>query len=250
MSDNRLDVSKYLSVDKDKRVVCLVPEMLIWIAKAHFDNNVAMEYADKIMAVGDFPVRFVLDPERGKGVDARMDLGVMVGVSFSSKTMVEKRIDPNGEPEKCWELTVRKGEPFMETIVHVQDHENAKFFLKYFNMAKLPADMPYKEAPERLKKNFAVNGISTGLSSVVIEAIVAEMMRDAKDPSVPFRRVAGRTGADQGYEAAKLKDMPGLNSTFGGLASERIKDNIQTGVLSEREGKRFEPTPLERTMLS
>ena len=250
MADNRLDVSKYLSVDKDKRVVCLAPEMRAWIAKAHFDNNVAKEFSDKIMCVGDFPVWFAAEAEGGKGVDARMDLGVVVGISFSSKTMVEKRIDPNGEPERCWELTIKRGEPFMETITHVQDHESARFFLHYFNLAKLPSDMPYKEIPERLKRNFAVNGVSTGLSSVVVEAIVSEMMRDGKDPKVPFRRTAGRTGADTGYSPAKLKDLPGLNSTFGGLSSERIKDQIQMGILSEREGKTSQTTPLEKVMLS
>ena len=245
MPGERINVSKWLRTTPEKKVVVLADEIRTYVPREYYDNGLAREYADRVDCFGILRVGFV---NGGKETPARLDLGVMVGISFSSKW--EETADLRGEgPEKHQVLSSKKGETYMETVVHEQSHTKAKRFMDYVTTAKLPTDIPYREMVDWLKRNFEINGVSMGVSSVVVEATVAELMRDGKDRTVPFRIKAGRTGRDDGYRPAKLTDLPAINSTFSGLAFERIKDSVRSGVAASKDGRPQKITPMERLLL-
>jgi predicted RNase H-like HicB family nuclease len=143
------------------------------------------------------------------------------------------------------ELKNFKDEVFIESSSHVQSLDDAKAFMNSLNGGKIPTSIPYSEMVSRIEYNMEINNIGVPVPSIVLEVMVGEMARDEKDEFTPFRKIAGRSGAEAGYTFYKLKELPNLNSVFAGVSFEDINKSIQQAVRLTIEDRPQKKQPIE-----
>ena len=229
---------------KDGKIVVSSAHMRYRLPQSYFDGGVAEWRADQVMSQGSFFASFK-KTDKSKPDTFWFDLGVASLFGYSSSSKIRAKSHPDLPAEEVWELGLESGETFMESSRHTESLDGLKAFLNHFNAGRLGYDDAYSRMPDRMRRAFELNGVPMGVPAVIVEAIVGEMMRDAKDELTPFRWVAGKTGQEHGYRPASLRDLPSLNSVFSGLAFEDIKESVARGVSMTRKGGRQRETPLE-----
>jgi len=127
---------------------------------------------------------------------------------------------------------------------------NSNNMLTYFLNGKLGNDgkMRYEDVYTTFKSVMEKSGLPK-LESLSYELLVAETIRNEKDPTVAFRLEA--TPVKQfGFTTMKLKDIGKSVSTVSALNSEDITDSISQIVLNSKNKKESIITPVEMITLS
>jgi hypothetical protein len=78
--------------------------------------------------------------------------------------------------------------------------------------------------------------------------MMGELCRSSSDRTIPFRKVAGKNGHQEGYSSVRIRDLPMLSSVFAGLAFEDINEAMLTGVLTTKTGRKQIEPPTEQLL--
>ena len=235
-------IERYMTKTDDGKIVCIADEMRIYIPVEYFNKETAIWFGDKVKTYGNFIVSFV------NGTTEKFfqfDISINVSVCFTEQLQGNFKLPGTSSEEAYFVLKNFKDEVFIESSSHVQSLDDAKAFMNSLNGGKIPTSIPYSEMVSRIEYNMEINNIGVPVPSIVLEVMVGEMARDEKDEFTPFRKIAGRSGAEAGYTFCKLKELPNLNSVFAGVAFEDINKSIQQAVRLTIEDRPQKKQPIE-----
>ncbi len=127
---------------------------------------------------------------------------------------------------------------------------NSNNMLTYFLNGKLGSDgkIRYEDVYTTFKNVMEKSGLPK-LESLSYELLVAETIRNEKDPTLPFRLEASPI-KQYGFTTVKLKDIGKSVSAISALNSEDITDSLSQIVLNSKNKKDSIITPVEKIMLN
>lgn len=266
-------IQEYLIKNKQNQIINTAELAIAYIPKYYFEKELAEWKGEEVNTMAVFFLE-IYPSLSSKPKLFKIMLSTSINLKFSEVQEVEKnfRIDElndedddeilensNDDEEnsnnstsvktnKFFALKIFKDEVFISSTIHVMSLANSKAYLRYLQQAKLPDDIPYNETVKSFKYNSEINGISLGVPDILLEMMMGELLRSKKDDSIPFRKIAGKTGQNLGYKAAKLKELPFINSVFQGLAFENINIAITKGLKISRFNKSQSKAPIEEAI--
>jgi len=265
--------------NKENQIINLAEKAIVYLPKHYFEKELAEWRGEEVNTIAIFYVEIFttsVTPELYK-----ISLSTMINIRFNEVIEVEKEfqvldIDDDNDSEetennkeieseennstevqeeviikkkmKYYGLVVNKNEILFPSTIHVMHLNNTKAYIRFIQQAKIPNDIPYNETVRTYKYNSELNGISLGIPDILLEVMMGELLRDQRDETIPFRKIAGKTGKNFGYRSAKLKELPFINSVFQGLAFENINIAIQKGLKLSKNNKNQAISPIEEVI--
>lgn len=231
-------------MNKENDYVCKAYKINFYISEYFFGSGMARELGDVIETFGMLYME-IFENEKSIPQDYRLNIPVAIRLSFSESGKSSKSFKGMKEDEEFRVFSVYKDDIAFKKAVHIESAAASVDFLRFLLNGKLPNSIKYEKLPDSLKENAKFNGLNLGVPSVIIEMILGEMCRNSDDPSEPFRMKAGKTGNQEGYESARIKDIPSLSSTWAGLGFEDINTAILSGLIMSKNGKKQNISPTE-----
>lgn len=237
---------KFLEFTKENDYVCTAFKINSYIPQYYFDSSMAQELGEVIQTFGVFNIE-VFMTESGEPELYSIDLPIDVKLAFTESSKCTRNFN-NTKDEEYRVFTCYKHAVFIHNALHIENSQGTVHFLNFLLNGKLPESIKYSDLPKTMKDNAKMNGINLGVPSSIVEVVMSEMSRDRKDPTIPFRKIAGKTGAETGYESARIREIPSMSSTWAGLGFEDINTAILSGLVAKREGRKQQVSPTEELL--
>lgn len=210
------------------------------------ESTIASEYGLGIRSVGIFYMRF-FDDENQKRNDAPL-------VTFNYPNMIEmyptsitkEKLTIDDETENYRVLHFEKGDIMMNSYVK-KSAANCETFLTLITTGKIPSSLSYEGILQACMKNFEINDVNPGVPSVTLQLIISEMCRYRKDPSLQFRKVAGKGNVDShDYKSANMNEVSSYSSVMAALTFERFSDKLASTLYMTKTGAKQTKSPIEK----
>ena len=238
---------KYLKVQNNDYIV-EAEKINVYIPSYYFGIDMAVELGNQIDTVGIMTLE-IWDSNLKTPELWEMNCPVFVHVMSTENSKVTRTFSKlDSVPEEYRVFTAHKGEILFKDAIHVQNSKAANRFLTFILNGKIPNNLKYSELPNNLLQNASFNGVNIGVPDSIVELLMGELARDEKDLRTPFRMVAGKTGAESGYQTIKINELPAMASTFGGLAFENIGDAILSGLINSKTNREEIIAPTEEIL--
>lgn len=216
-------------------------------------STVSMIYGEGIMTLGMFYMRFFKSEEEAEEKRDSIPLRTFnypspiftLPSSYDIETVVL-----NGVEEKCYVLHYYMDDIMMESQT-VQNILNCESFLDTLIKAKLPNSMDYQDIFLGWYENFKMNGFHPGTKAVILQIIIAENARYAKDTNIPFRKYAA-TAKDikpSDYQLVNMNAITANSSVFAAIGFERVKEKLATSITMSKNNVKQSVSPLEKVIL-
>jgi len=223
----------------DNKVYVDTYAMDLLIPKTYFEIDIAEFIGDQLRVLGIFYF-IVRKNEKDKGQMYLINTPSPILVSFESETSAKHTI--HGQEDTYKVFTLNKGNVFIESNSIVQSGKNVEAFANLLHSGRLPKTT-YESIYRQYIQVQEDNETSLKVPSSTLEAIIAELVRDANDINVPFRLSKGKD-----FRLINLKNLPKTISTFAGISFERMDDAIASGIERKRTGKPNIVSPMEETI--
>lgn len=250
-----------------------IPESLFKSIDKESEMTSAVAYmdGDAVSTVGVFNVRiFESDEQKRESVPLRTFNYPSQIKTYPTKITKQKLILTNSDKEnasddaplpgdeeededksnKYYILHYYKGDIMMEANTEMKV-SNCEKFSEMLSRGKIPNTIPYGQLQDIWAKNFQINDTSSGAPSVVMQLIIAEQARWAKNPAIPFRKKIGKMDGkvkETDYSLATMRDVASYNSTFAALTFEDIAQMICSSINMTRQHKPQNKSPIEKVL--
>jgi len=180
------------------------------------------------------------------------ELQIPVKITFEFTEQNKKKMKlKSGMPEIEYDIFILKnGNAFMHDTNHKQDSDDLTWFIsKLIEGAKLPPTISYDETFPLFLRALEITNINDrlGVPSLTIEFILSELFREKRNTSNPFRLVYDKKRVNAyNYRMVRIVKVPEMNSTFTGMIGEDIKQQLISGILRNRSGKKERISPIEK----
>ena len=134
-------------------------------------------------------------------------------------------------------------------IKTVDNASNAFFYVLSGRLKKLEKTGDYNKLLQVMMKIMEDNEIS-GHPAKAYEILIAELCRDKKNTSVPFRFTVNDTNMRTGYISINIRSVPRNQSSISALFSEDIMQSLTTTINNKVQGKKPALTPIEEITLN
>ncbi len=159
-----------------------------------------------------------------------------------------KLLDTDEEEELYYVLQYMRGDIMMASRV-VQSSDNCEAFINMVLQGKIPTTIAYDKLLEIWEKNFAINGIDSGVPSTSLQMVLSEMNRCRNIPQEQFRKIAGKGGADMhSYLPANMRSVASYTNVLNALSFENMGEMLTTSINITRSHKPQTRTPLEKAI--
>ena len=244
-SEAAADVSNIFRADEDY-VYLNVPYCEFYIPTEYFamGKKFAEDFTEKIHVIGLFNVGIFED---GKLVDVRV-FNVPVYLDINVYDYEVRMIDiGSGTPIECRVYKYYQDSIICRAFI-AENSGVAQTFLQLIISGDMPGTIPYSHVLSVWRKNLELSGVNLGVSSAIMEMILAVMYRDAKDPSKKYCIRYGSTAdsSEFDYMSASIRQICQYNSTFTGIIYEDIDSMITSAINRNRNGKEEGDTPMEK----
>ena len=244
-SEAAADVSNIFRADEDY-VYLNVPYCEFYIPTEYFamGKKFAEDFTEKIHVIGLFNVGIFED---GKLVDVRV-FNVPVYLDINVYEFEVRMIDiGSGTPIECRVYKYYQDSIICRAFI-AENSGVAQTFLQLIISGNMPGTIPYSQVLSVWRKNLELSGVNLGVSSAIMEMILAVMYRDAKDPSKKYCIRYGSTAdsSEFDYMSASIRQICQYNSTFTGIIYEDIDSMITSAINRNRNGKEEGDTPMEK----
>lgn len=222
--------------------------MEAYIPEFYFDGRLAEDHGTALSVFGLFNVR-VFDA-KGKGMTLEtFNVPSMIYIYPSEVEKKELQLIPgdDGEVEAYYVAKFFKGNVIMKSSIP-QDSSNVEMFINILFRGKVPRTIPYSQVPQIWQKNLDLNGVRLGVTSTVLEIIVAEIYRNKSKPEETFAKIAGKStkSLEFGYRPANIREICARNSTFAAMTFEDMDAMITTSLNINRQNKQESDSPIEK----
>ena len=245
MSEAARDVSNIFRAD-DEYIYLNVPYCEFYIPTEYFamGKKFAEDFTDKINVIGLFNIGLF---ENDKLVDVKV-FNVPVYLDINVYDFDVRMIDVgSGNTVECRVYKYYKDAIICRSFIP-ENSSVAQTFLQLIISGSMPGTIPYSQCLSVWRKNLELSGVSLGVSSAVMEMILAVMYRDAKDPSKKYciRYGSSADSSEYDYMSASIRQICQYNSTFTGIIYEDIDSMITSAINRNRNGKEEGETPMEK----
>ena len=245
MSEAARDVSNIFRADEEY-IYLNVPYCEFYIPTEYFamGKKFAEDFTDKINVIGLFNIGLF---ENDKLVDVKV-FNVPVYLDINVYDFDVRMIDVgSGNTVECRVYKYYKDAIICRSFIP-ENSSVAQTFLQLIISGSMPGTIPYSQCLSVWRKNLELSGVSLGVSSAVMEMILAVMYRDAKDPSKKYciRYGSSADSSEYDYMSASIRQICQYNSTFTGIIYEDIDSMITSAINRNRNGKEEGETPMEK----
>lgn len=232
---------------KDENYIYLnAPYCEFYIPKYYFDETTryAEDFTDRIRVLGILNVGIF---EKGKMIKMEtLNLPTFINIQVYDTEDRDIKL-PNDEVVPCKVCKYFKDNIIMNSTI-IEDSDNAQSFLNMIISGNLPTTIPYDKSLEIWRKNLELNNVNFGVSSTILELILANVYRDKYKPERKFAKLIGAdTSVSQfDYTLASIRQICQYSSTFTALTYEDIDTMITASINRGRENKEEAETPIEK----
>ena len=240
-----VDVTSIFRADDDY-VYLNVPYCEFYIPTEYFTigKKFAEDFTDKIHTIGLFNIGIF---ENDKLVDVKV-FNVPVYLDIMVYDYDVRMIDVgSGTPVECRVYKYYQDSIICRSFI-AENSGVAQTFLQLIISGSMPGTIPYNQILSVWRKNLELSSVHLGVSSAIMEMILAVVYRDSKDPSKKYciRYGSSADSSEFDYMSASIRQICQYNSTFTGIIYEDIDSMITSAINRNRNGKEEGETPIER----
>lgn len=226
-------------VEKGDSLVATAYKVSFLIPSYFFIDRLAEDFGSKVQTYFIFNA-IVQQTEKSKPEKRTILLPVKWNLFF------DETYTDTIDGQKVNVYVVNKGTTFVDSVNIVQTADSMKAIFEIISKAQF-RDVPYESLVKIFFETAALNKVNTGATPVIFEAIVSELARFKTNPTIPFRiPFAAGKATKEDFIFTKIKEIPKLNSTFGGLGFENIVSATQSGVVRGLKDEKENISPLEK----
>lgn len=225
--------------------------MEIYLPEEYFTNKIASTMGTSVRTLGIFHFGIYASDviKEGDGKIYSLNLPLFISLNLKDMYKTKKKLKKELQTTDYNVLTYHKGDVIIEELNLIQDSEAVAKFINLLHSGKLPSDIPYDKVISLYHDTLAFNGVDIGVPSFVLEIIIADLYRNRRDISKPFRLEAGKGKASMyDYETVNIKAIPALNSTFTAISFENMDQSIIASINRSRENIPELVSPVEKTI--
>ena len=240
-----VDVTTIFRADEDY-IYLNIPYCEFYIPTEYFamGKKFAEDFTDKIHTIGLFNIGIFEDD---KLVDVKV-FNVPIYLDIMVYDYDVRMIDVgSGTPVECRVYKYYQDSIICRSFI-AENSGVAQTFLQLIISGSMPGTIPYSQCLSVWRKNLELSGVNLGVSSAIMEMILAVMYRDAKDPSKKYciRYGSSEDSSEFDYMSASIRQICQYNSTFTGIIYEDIDSMITSAINRNRNGKEEGETPMEK----
>lgn len=233
----------------DGNIVFTGDYMEFYIPEYYFDRRMAEQMGEQMRVFGLFNLQ--LFDKNNKKIGKLETFNVPSTIIITS-TEIEDRImnlsvGEDDEEQKYTVVKFRQNDVIMRQG-YPQDSSNVSLFLDMLTSGKIPRTIPYNKILSLWQENLRLNGVHLNVASNVLEAIIAEIYRDPKNPEKKFASIVSKSAnPDQlSYRPASIREVCAYNSTFSALTFEDFDQMANASINIKRYNKEQSDSPLEK----
>ena len=221
------------------------PYVEFYIPLSYFDDSqsFAEDYGKTISTIGIFNFGIF---NNGK-LDSIKTFNVPTWIALNVYDYEDRPVDLPGNPDvECRVLKYYFNNIIMEST-YIVDSTNAELFLKFITEGKLPKSIGYSKVLNIWRKNMEMNNVHFGVSSTILEMVIASTYRDKNDLSRKFSKVIGASDnvSDFDYDPVSIRQVCQYTSTFTALMFEDMDSMITTSLNRARDNTPETISPVE-----
>jgi hypothetical protein len=238
---------KIFRTSDDKKVLCNVGEMEIWLPMRYFDEEDGIQIAeldgDFVETMGIFVVR-----TREKDTDPWQDWNFIYGTFMkllnnqSRKETARLGVSPE---DSYMVLEYQNGDVVFPTNNVVQNSVAFTDTINAIIQGRLPSGIPYSSYLGVAKSTASAHGADLGIPHVLFEAVLATLCR-AKSLDKPFRMQYDGTD-ETSFVLVGVKKLAKLVSSYG-ITFEDLGNSIPHALDRAQSGKTEPEIPIERSL--
>ena len=221
------NISTYME-KRNESLIALKPLKII-LNKNDFDNGISSEINDKIETFGIFKITSLDEKDK---FDCKFPIIIQLNINIKEK--VDDKVV----------LIYEANDIIIDKMGFSNGAKQANKFLDLLITGKFEG-LTQEDLVNIFLNNMKLNGASLGVQSEIVEAMVSELVRWKKDPSVPFRMKTGKNSDDE-FEFMSIKDVARASNVFNTLAFEDVKKALQSSVLMTRKKQKQKQSPIEK----
>lgn len=202
------------------------------------------DLGNTINAFGVFNVGFYTN---GKLVETKL-LNLPTMIRINQYDSEKRTIDlPGLGSTPCNVLKFYKGNKVMEDAT-IEDAANATMMLMMITRGKIPGSVPYTKALDVWRKNQEMNKVHFGVSSLVLEIILAAAYRQKDDLSKKFAYAIGKNPdiSPFDYIMASIRQICQYSSTYTAMTFEDMNSMITSSLNKARNKTEEAASPIEK----
>lgn len=232
--------------DDGENIVFTGNYLEMYIPDSYFESKLAEEFGNSIRVFGLFNIR-VFDEKNKPMKLETLNVPTMIYIHPSEVEKKELQLIDDGEAEKYRVAKFYKGNVIMQNSVP-QDASNVELFLKILTTGKVPKTIPYSQVLRIWQRNLDLNGVKLGVTSTILEIIIAEIYRNKKKPEERFAKLIGKdpSVSEYAYRTANIREICARNSTFAALTFEDMDQMIISSLNINKYNKEESESPIEK----
>ena len=215
-------------------------------------SSLAYNTGESIVTIGIFYMRFYDTDEVVPSMREKTKLRTLVYPNkietFPSGNTTRETLTLNGITDIYRVFRYYKGDILMESTSQ-KSPNNVEMFTKLVMAGKVPSSLSYDEVYFAWKKNFEINGVSTAIPPVLLQAIISKVCRNPEDTGEEFRKVIGKKKVDpHDYIMLSMNQISAYSSVMTSMAFERFSEKLTTSLIMSKEGTPQEKSPIEQVI--
>lgn len=217
-----------------------------YIPRDYEENKLAEDEGESYRLFGICNLR-VYDSNDKPGKLETLNLPAYINLFPTEIEETNIALVPGQEPSRYKVLKFYKGDRIMRNVTQ-KDSSNLEMFINLMTRGKIPTTIPYNEIIHLWLKNMEINGAHLGVTSTVLEVIIAEIYRDAAKPENKYARTVGKdpNKPQFAYKTANIREICSRNSTFAALTFEDMDAMITASLNINKYGKEETISPIEK----
>lgn len=236
---------KYFRKEKGK-LIFTGEELHLYIPEYYYERGLATSMGEYIRVFGLLNMRVITGDK--KGPLEVLNIPTEISIYPKNTDTKEMNLVPGEDlVEKYTIAKFFKGDRVLDTEV-TQDSAYVEKFLNLLTGGKLPRTIPYNKILDVWQHNLQINNVHLGISSTVMEVIIAEIYRDKNKPEDKFALKAGKNPniSQYAYLPASIRDIAAYNSTFQAIIFEDMDRMITSGLNNTIYDKKQTESPIEK----
>lgn len=242
-------------VRTDDYIYINTPYAEAYVAKELFSeedtpSSIATQYGDGFKLIGDFNMRFFDNENQNRESRPLRTFNYPNAIiTFPSSYSIEKiALNEYMEPEPYYIFKYEFGDIMMEADA-IKSSNNCTKFLAMITSGKIPNTIPYDKFIQIWETNFDINGVNSGVPSVTLQMIWAEMCRSRKDITIPFRKEYGTGKTDPThYIQTNMDNVAAATSVFSGIAFQRTTEKLASSINMTKNNVEQRRSPIEKVL--
>lgn len=246
------EYKKYFRLEEDKSITFIGEKLIIQVPQFLIDQGVVEIVGTDVISLGIFD-GYIFDDIEENDINkaiARYTSKIPSVMSLKPShieegfTFVENPETETLVKEKTYSFIFLKGDTYVESISLVKESDTADKWLVLMLHGKIPTNVKYSEIPVIWSKCAFLNGLDDlGSEFNTLSAITANLVRDPKNYSNPFRYVFDKY-FDKGIYNGKMLhyyNVPMYVSNFTSITGANAKHGITVAMTRNTDIK----TPVE-----